>query len=165
METNLLKSESLPAYLPSLGRLLNFAAGATNRLCQTLLADHDLLLAQWVILSALWRQDGLLISDLARYAGSNPPAACRIVDRMVKNGIVRRRSDQGDARAVRVYLTKKGLGLNTLQDFYLSVNEHLLKGFSKTEKHALFSMLERIIENANEVSGQIEESREMFSET
>ncbi|MCY0152924.1 MarR family winged helix-turn-helix transcriptional regulator [Hoeflea alexandrii] len=68
----------------SLGQVLSFATGATVSMCQDMLAEHDLTLAQWVILSALWRQDGMLISEIADYSGNNAP-----------HGITHHRQDGG----------------------------------------------------------------------
>lgn len=138
----------LPEYTPSLGRLLNFSANAVNRYCQDRLAEHDLTLPQWVILSALWRKDGLLISDLAHYARNNPPAISRIIDRMEHNGTVRRRSDKADGRSVRVYLTKTGRSLEKLKDFYKEVNNLLLAGFTEEEAMQLFGLMEKLHDNA-----------------
>lgn len=133
---------------PSLGRLLNFSSGATNRLCRAMLAEHELQLAQWVVLSALWRADGLSVGELARYSGNEVPAASRIVDRMEASGLVRRRPDADDGRAVRVRLTRKGRALDGLANFHEHVNERLLAGFTGEEAATLFALLERVLENA-----------------
>ena len=148
MENKINITEKLPEYVPSLGRLLNFSTNAVNRYCQGRLSEHDLTLPQWVILSVLWRKDGLPINDLAQYAGTNPPAASRIIDRMVLNGTVRRRNDRTDGRSVRVYLTKAGKSLDGLTDFYKEVNDMLLQGFSDKESKQLFEFMERVLENA-----------------
>ncbi len=143
-----METKNLP-YPRSLGRLLGFASGATNAFAQKLLNRHDLSLAQWIILSALWRQDGLLISEIAAYYRVKTPAASRIVDRMIGRGLVERRPDPNDRRAARVYLTRKARDLSHLIDFYEDVNTALLTGFSKDEREQLFRFLERITENAN----------------
>ena len=140
-------SGSLPPP-PSLGRLLNVTAGASNRLCQALLARHGLQLGQWVILSALWRRDGQLTSELAAYTGNALPATSRIIDRMVKADLVSRTTDPEDRRAARIRLTAKGRGLEPLAGFWLDVNARLLDGFSEAERRALFALLERVGENA-----------------
>jgi DNA-binding MarR family transcriptional regulator len=132
----------------SLGRMLSFATGATTRVSNDLLAEHDLPLAQWVILSALWRQDGQQISDLSAWSGHNPPATSRIVGRMEAKGLVKRKAADGDGRAVGVHLTEKGHSLNGLIDFYRQVNAKLLDGFSESEADTLFDMLARVTENA-----------------
>lgn len=132
----------------SLGRMLNFATAAATRASNELLAEHDLPLAQWVILSGLWRQDGQQISDLSVWSGHNPPATSRIVGRMEARGLVERRAVRDDGRAVRVHLTTKGQSLSGLIDFYKQVNTRLLKGFSDAETAALFDMLARVTDNA-----------------
>ena len=77
-------------------------------MCNHLLAQHDLTLAQWVLISALWREDGMLVSELAEYSGNNLPATSRILDRMAANGLVVRRKDESDARSVRIYPHRQG---------------------------------------------------------
>jgi len=139
----------MPTYLESLGRLLNFSTSGCNQICNKLLEKHDLSLPQWVILSALWREDGMLVSELAVYSGNNLPAASRVVDRMEKTGLVKRQNDMHDRRSVRIFLTNKSKKLSLLVNFYQEVNTKLMKGFTKKEEELLFRMLERIIENAN----------------
>jgi len=145
MEYNYMESKNTPA---SLGRLLNFAAGATTRMCQARLAEHDLSLAQWVILSALWRRDGQSVSDLARWSGNNAPAASRIIDRMAERGLITRSADAEDRRSVRVWLTDAGRAHEGLRGFYEEVNAVLTAGLSAAETQVLFDLLERVLENA-----------------
>lgn len=149
MENKNNSTEQLPEHPESLGRLLNFSTNALNRYSQGRLAVHDLTLPQWVILSALWRKDGLLINDLSRYTRNNPPAVSRIIDRMELHGTVKRRSDGVDGRSVRVYLTKAGRSHEKLIDFYKEVNDALLAGFTKAEAKQLFQLMERVCDNAN----------------
>jgi len=145
-----INKESEPPLHPplSLGRLLNFTAGASNRLCQALLSPHGLQLGHWVILSALWRRDGQLTSELARYTGNALPATSRIIDRMIKDDLVIRTADPDDRRIARIRLTAKGRSLEPLAGFWAEVNERLLAGFDETEQQTLFALLERVLENA-----------------
>lgn len=138
----------MPDYPASLGRMLNFASGATNQMCNGILADHGLTLPQWVILSALWREDGMLVSEIAHYTTSALPAASRIIDRMETAGLVSRTIDPADRRAVRVHVTEKARQLAHLSLFFEDVNDRLLVGFSEAEATALFAMLQRVTENA-----------------
>ena len=143
-----MENNGAPPYLPSLGRLLGFATGATNALSQKLLDRHGLSLTHWIILTALWRRDGLSIGDIADYYRVKSPAASRIVDRMADRGLVERRPDPRDRRASRVYLTDKAREMADLVDFYRDVNSRLLDGFSKEETDRLFALLERVAANA-----------------
>lgn len=141
----------------SLGRLLNYATNACNALCQEMLDEHELTLRQWVILSALWRRDGQSMNELADYSGTLAPAASRIVDRMVENGLLTRGAASGDRRAVTVKLTDKGKSLDHLHDFYARVNEKLLAGLGENEAEVLFDLLGRVEQNALRVTGQASE--------
>ena len=132
----------------SLGQMLSFATGATVAMCQEMLAEHDLTLAQWVILSALWRQDGMLVSEIAEYSGNNAPAASRIVDRMEEAGLVSRVPSPDDKRVVRVHVTERGRALSHLADFHERVNARLLHGISESEADQLFELLGRVDVNA-----------------
>ena len=137
----------------SLGQVLTFATSAAGAMCHDMLAEHDLTLAQWVILSALWRRDGLLISEIADYTGNNAPAASRIIDRMAEHGLVTREASSNDNRVVRVHVTSLGLSLKHLQDFHERVNALLLEGFSQEEADTLFELLSRVDANARRVTG------------
>ena len=64
----------IPDYLDSMRRLLGFASRAVTAL------------------AALWRLDGLTVTALARYTKATVPAASRLVDRMVEQGLLERRS-------------------------------------------------------------------------
>ncbi|WP_306260638.1 MarR family winged helix-turn-helix transcriptional regulator [Pararhizobium sp. IMCC21322] len=132
----------------SMGRQLNYTAGACNAVCQKILERYDLSLPQWVILSAVWKNSGLTLGDLAAYSGNNAPATSRIVDRMVDKGFLLRTPDAHDRRTVRIDATSAAKDLSHLANFYEDINAVLLDGFSKTETDMLFSLLERAEQNA-----------------
>lgn len=138
----------------SLGQALTFATAATGALCQELLSAHDLTLAQWVILSALWRRDGMLVSEIAEYSGNNAPAASRIIDRMAERGLVTRKASADDRRVVRVHVTDLGRSLSHLADFYERVNARLLEGIAPDEADTLFRLLRKVDANARRATGE-----------
>lgn len=153
MEIDYMEINSLQAP-PSLGRALNFAAGAATALSQQMLAPHDLSLAQWVILSALWKNDGLSVAHLAAYTGNNAPAISRILDRMEQKSLVQRRPSPADRRATHVFLCDGGEALRPLATFWQQVNSVLLDGFNDGERATLFALLARAEANARRsVSG------------
>lgn len=134
-------------YLPSVGRLIGFASRATTALCERRLAPHDLTLQQWILLTALWRQDGLTISELAAYYRVKDPTASSLVDRMEAKGLVTRQRSAEDRRKVIVCLTEKSESLSHLIGFYEQINDVLLTGFSDKEVASFISMMERVIDN------------------
>ncbi len=141
-------------YLPSIGRLLGFASRATTALSERRLAAHDLTLQQWILLTALWRQDGMTVSQLAAYYRVKDPTASSLVDRMEAKGLVARRRSTEDRRKVIVCLTDKSRALSGLIDFYEQINEVLLEGFSDKERAAFVAMMERLIKNTETELGK-----------
>ncbi len=146
------KNQPLPEYLPSLGRLLGFAERACSTLSEKRLRPHGLTLPHWAILTALWRQDGMKITEIAKYYTANLAALSKTLDRMEANDLVQRRPDPTDRRAIRIFLTSKSKKLSHLLDFYKEINDALLKGFTKSEETALFEMLARVADNGHEAA-------------
>lgn len=128
----------------SIGRQLNFAAGAGNAVCNKLLEPHGLSLAQWAVLQSIWRNGNLSVKEIARLTGNAPPAASRIIDRMVSAGLLVRQPDQEDRRAVTVDVTEKGEDLRPLMGVYEAVNEVLLADLSEAQITQLFALLEKV---------------------
>lgn len=141
-------------YLPSVGRMLGFASRATTALSEKRLAPHGLTLQQWIIMTALWRRDGLTVSELAAYYRVSDPTASSLVDRMEAKGLVERRRIETDRRKVTVHLTDMGWRLAPLISFYEPINEVLLTGFSDQERRTFAAMLERITSNAEAAIGE-----------
>lgn len=134
----------IPDYLPSLGRLLEFAARNVHALSEQRLAPHGLTLAQWVVLTALWRHDRMTVGELARYYRSSNVVLTRTLDRMSDRSLIEREADPRDRRVVRVKLTEKARGLSHLVDFYKDINQTIVQGLSAQEQATLIHLLERV---------------------
>ena len=68
--------------------------------------------AQGMILFNLWRQDGIAQNVLAHALHITPPTATNTLQRMERDGWIKRRRDATDQRIVRVYLTEKARALH-----------------------------------------------------
>ncbi|WP_224816955.1 MarR family transcriptional regulator [Hasllibacter sp. MH4015] len=128
----------------SIGRDLTFAASAASSVANRMLEPHGLSLAQWAVLQCLWHNGDLSVKDIAKLTGNAPPAASRIVDRMVASGILTRQTDAKDRRAVLVRTTDRGEGLRHLQKVYEDVNAVVLSDLSEMEAETLFSLLSKV---------------------
>ena len=60
---------------------------------------------QFYTLIALWRQDGMTMSELASYFSIPKQQMTKIIHRLCEMGFVARRADTGDRRAVQVKIT------------------------------------------------------------
>ena len=98
---------------------------------------------------ALWRQDGLTVTAIARYTKATVPAASRLIDRMVEHGLLERRNREGDRRVVEIWLTPKAQSMSGLVNLFRDVNERILDGFSDQEIEQMADCLERITANAS----------------
>jgi MarR family transcriptional regulator for hemolysin len=64
--------------------------------------------AQWIVLFRLREQEGLSQVDLADVLELQPISLVRLLDRLVEQELVERRSDPRDRRANRLFLTAAG---------------------------------------------------------
>ncbi|WP_183073284.1 MarR family winged helix-turn-helix transcriptional regulator [Roseinatronobacter ekhonensis] len=133
-----------PTAPTSLGRELNFAAGAGNAVVARLLAPYDLSLAQWAVLQTLWRNGPLKLVEIARLTGNAAPATSRLVDRMVDAGLVTRSEVPQDRRTVTVAVAPRGEELRHLQDIYQQVNAVLMRDLTPEDADRLFNLLARV---------------------
>src|SRR6202171_2078819 len=67
--------------------------------------------AQWIVLFRLRQQEGLSQVDLAEVLELQPISLVRLLDRLVKHGLLERRHDPRDRRANRLFLTAAGCQL------------------------------------------------------
>ena len=72
------------------------------------LEGSSLTLAQYQLLEALQTAEPLPVSELAASAGVAPPTATRMLDALVREGVVARTPCEDDRRVVRVALTAGG---------------------------------------------------------
>ena len=117
---------------------------ATN----TALGRHGVHAGQQFVLASLWHEDGLTPAELARRVGTSPPTITRMVARMEGSGLLERRSDSGDRRLVRVFLTSRGRELEGVLNKELSeLSKVALDGLSPTERSDLVRNMRTVREN------------------
>ena len=71
-------------------------------------SEDGLTIPQMRLLWTLREEDGQPVGALAEHLGVNPSTITGHVDRLVRQGLVRREEDAGDRRIVRNYLTEEG---------------------------------------------------------
>ena len=70
--------------------------------------DEEVTLTQYRSLVVLASRGPQTVAALADALGVTPPTASRLAERLVRKGLVRRRTDRHDRRQVRVALTTAG---------------------------------------------------------
>jgi len=108
----------------------------------------------WRVLAALREQDGRRMGDLSKTTSIEVSTLTRLVDNMEKDGLVVRRREAGDARAISLHVTPNGRRLTQrivpIAERYEAV---ALKGFSAAEIAVLKKALRRLYDNMDALDG------------
>jgi DNA-binding MarR family transcriptional regulator len=65
------------------------------------------------VLLALWNEDGLKANELGKRAGLEPSSMTGLIDRMERDGLVKREPNPNGRRANRIHLTQEGVDAET----------------------------------------------------
>ena len=105
-------------------------------------------IGQYQVLRALWETDGLTPRQLAERTAVEMPTVTRTVQRMIRDGLVRREANPKDARSVRILLSDKGRSLRASVEETLSREmAFALDGVASGDQAQLIRLLERIQHN------------------
>jgi DNA-binding MarR family transcriptional regulator len=134
----------------SLGFVLHRTLTAIKAMVRKEFRDRgfNVTIDQWVILGALWVEDGQTQVRLAERTFKDRPTVSRMIDLLEKQGLVVRRPSPQDRRAQEIFLTPKAHRLrDRLIPLVIELNRLIMKGFSDKEVNQLFTMLDRIFIN------------------
>jgi DNA-binding MarR family transcriptional regulator len=110
--------------------------------------------SQWWVLAFLSRRDGMTQTALAADLDLTKVAIGGLIDRMETAGFVERRSDERDARARRVYLTRAGQKMiSTIRDNVDTVEMDILTTVSEAELDQAAAVLVKIKARLLELAG------------
>ncbi|WP_294563513.1 MarR family winged helix-turn-helix transcriptional regulator [uncultured Arthrobacter sp.] len=130
----------------SLGYLMNYAARAFSRELSPRLAAHGARMGQWAVLMFLWAQDGQTQRELSREVAIEDATMVRTLDRMERDGLVRRERNPRDRRQINIFLTEKGWALrDTLVPEAIEGNRSASRRLSEDERRQLLDLLGRVI--------------------
>jgi DNA-binding MarR family transcriptional regulator len=109
---------------------------------------HGLTFAQAAVMARLWRQDGRTQSDLLEQVGLDASTLTGLLQRMTRQGLVRRRRDPDDGRVLRVYLTPRARALRpVLIPDVEAVNRRFFDRFSAAEQATFLALVQRALAN------------------
>ena len=135
----------LDSYLPY---LLNRAGARIAASFSEEVRPLGATLQMWRVLAALREQDGRRMGDLSETTSIEVSTLTRLVDTMERKGLVARRRDAGDARAVMLHVTPAG---RRLTQRILPIAERYervaLAGFTAAEADTLKAALRRLYVN------------------
>lgn len=101
-----------------------------------------------LVLSLLAMDDGICQRDLVVATHLRPPTVSVLLRDMEEEGLVKRKGDPDDQRAVRVYLTEKGRARDrqNIEKIH-ALDEIGLRGLSDEEIKTLMALLVRLRDN------------------
>lgn len=130
----------------NLGYLLNRAARLVAQMFSGRLRRHDVALGQWAVLLFLYARDGRTQRELSRLVAIEPPTLVRTIDRMERDGLVRREPDTRDGRATRIRLTPRAVALrDELAAESMAANDYIARDLTPLELETLKALLRRVI--------------------
>src|SRR5262245_12706385 len=101
--------------------------------------------ARWLVLTRLHRRPGASHSELAEMMEVEKATAGRMIDRLVANGWVERRTQPDDRRVKRVYLTKEAERVHKrIWRVAEATVEDALASLSAQEGRQLMNLLQRV---------------------
>ena len=136
----------------SLNREFAFTINDVARMLKTY-ADHraaqfGITRAQWAVLARLDRFEGLKQSELADMLDLQPISLTRLLDRLCGCGLIERRSDPGDRRAKRLFLTPTARPLlERLGDLGEDMMTNALAGLEANNVEQMVAQLAIVKEN------------------
>jgi MarR family transcriptional regulator, organic hydroperoxide resistance regulator len=150
-----LESQSGPARLfiieENVGYLVCYLAKLFTQFLTACLAPHEVYPGQFGVLLFLWVQDGQTQRELSRQAAIDEASMVRSLDRMERDGLVRRVRNEHDRRQINIFLTEKGRALrDQLLPCALAENAVATTGFTESERHQAPALLQRMIASLEE---------------
>ena len=138
------------AFIPTLDQLLCFslysASMAINRAYKPLLDELGITYPQYLVLNALWEEDGRAVGSIAERLALESSTITPLVKRLEAASLVKRKRHRDDERRVLVSLTARG---RELREKSRCLGETLLarSGMAPKELMALNEELRRLREH------------------
>lgn len=114
------------------------------------LGDFNLTVPEWRVLACLMDVEGLSVGELAAMALMKQPRLTKVLDRMERDGLLKRGGASDDRRRVTLHLTAKGRArVEPAQRAALAHEATLLKRFTDAERATIKHALELLIEGGS----------------
>ena len=141
---------------PRLALLLRRAWYGLNQTFRRRIAESGVTPDQFTILRWLTENpDGMTQRSLADAMASDPNTITAILTRMLKAGLIERRTDPDDARCNRIRLKTKGRALHMqLQPLASTLQDDLLNDIPAEERDRFLAHLSKIAETIERIEKQ-----------
>lgn len=136
----------------SAGYLVNHMARLFAKKLQQRIAPLGIVVGQFPILLELWVKDGVTQKDLLGKIDVEQATLANTLNRMERDGLIKRTKNPSDARAQLIWLTRKAAALrNSAYEAAMSVNAEALQVLNEAERAQFMNAMRLIIKNMRSV--------------
>jgi len=133
----------------SAGFVVNHTAKAFQKALDLELRKNvGVTLSQWRVIASLVQQPGLTQKEIADKVGVEGATLVPIIDKMEKEGLLKRKPDSKDRRVNRIYLTPKADSLwNSMIECAIHIRKVSTKDISEDKLEITLETLHKISKN------------------
>ena len=114
------------------------------------LEQYGVTRASWAVLSAIFHHDKTTPAELKAFVGIDGAAITRHLDRVVKQGLVRRQRSAKDRRSVNLKITAEGAALIAkIAAESKASNEKFLTGIDQAEIETMQTIIRKMLLNSD----------------
>lgn len=129
-----------------LGFWLRYVSNHVSARFQTLLAERDVSVTEWVALCTLFAQDTTSHAELIQVLGMTKGAASKVISRLEDKGLVQRQLAEGKAREQLLALTGEGRALTPALAALAEANDaHFFAHLPADERLVLMRTLQALV--------------------
>lgn len=111
-------------------------------------AGYDITIEQWTILNVLWKNEGLIQTEIAQKTFKDKTNLTRILDKMERDNLIVRNKNPKNRREYKITLTENGANIfSQLIPIAQNNNEILLQTLSSEERSLVVNAVKKIIDN------------------
>lgn len=145
----------------SLGYLVRRCGTLMGDLAERAFAERGVPFTQWLTLMKLSHEAPMTAGDLARALGHDQGALTRVLDTLVKAGMVERKRRSCDRRSVELNLTPEGRRyVDDQLPIAIDALNNALSVFNREEVDTMIDLLARLLARLTELKAEPPSARE-----
>lgn len=134
--------------IDSLGYQLGLLNRLYDRCLQEALKEFGVAPGQFAPLVMLFEEDGLTQAELCRRINVEQPTMANTLERMERDGLVRRKADSEDRRRAHVFLTARAKEMQVqVMEAARAVSNRTVSRLTAGEQDDMFRLVGRMVEN------------------
>lgn len=138
-----------------LGKDIAFLYRYSQKNLDKALKPYNIGSGQFYAMMPLFLEDGINQEALAQYIRVDKAQVTRAVQKLIDEGYVTRKRDEGDRRSCRVFLTPKGKKIEpVLKGIAQDWEDLLLSGFSSADRERVLQSIGDMIDNVSRTMGE-----------